>query len=510
MSQPRTCYYTLLGVDGDATLSEITRAFRKRAMRWHPDKNRDNIEEATERFKELNEAYQTLSDPQERSWYDSHRDEILGRTNGERRADDADLGDGGMDINLWPYFRADSFNGFADDNPRSFYSVFSRVFASIDDLEKKAFLRRHKGKESEYVAYPHFGTSADDCTGFYRRWHAFATTRPFSWKDHWHLPDAPNRKVRRLMEKENQELRNKARREYGELVRRLVTHVQNRDPRWAERREQKRQEKLREQERQDELREERKKEQAEARARALEAEQERFEMMEKERQEAIERGEFVFEDSSSEEEEKLFCEACNKEFSNQDLLLKHGRSKRHKKQVERFRRLRGREPIFGLDVDEEEENSTSEEEFDEEKELRRLQEEEEKRRKKLQRKQRKKQTQAIDEDALLEEFLAEDLDNLELDDFDESLNNKKTPDVTQQEMSAPVNDKAPVESKKKRRRRKKENAKIDRAEAVRSAVPTCGFCGASFESRSGLFRHLKEQPRHALRRDFVDANKKMP
>jgi DnaJ-class molecular chaperone len=41
----------------------------KAALRWHPDKNADNMEEATERFKEITEAHSTLSDANERAWY---------------------------------------------------------------------------------------------------------------------------------------------------------------------------------------------------------------------------------------------------------------------------------------------------------------------------------------------------------------------------------------------------------------------------------------------------------
>ena len=60
-------YYTILGVPRTASDAEIKRAFRNLAQQWHPDVNRDSW--ADERFKELNEAYQVLSDPQRRQAY---------------------------------------------------------------------------------------------------------------------------------------------------------------------------------------------------------------------------------------------------------------------------------------------------------------------------------------------------------------------------------------------------------------------------------------------------------
>jgi len=61
-------YYTVLGVARTATDAEIKKAFRKLAQQWHPDVNTDAG--AQERFKEINEAYQVLSDPQRRQTYD--------------------------------------------------------------------------------------------------------------------------------------------------------------------------------------------------------------------------------------------------------------------------------------------------------------------------------------------------------------------------------------------------------------------------------------------------------
>lgn len=65
-------YYRVLGVSSDATTDEIKRAFRKRALETHPDRNPDK-QGAEENFKKLSEAYGVLSDPEKRSQYDQYR-----------------------------------------------------------------------------------------------------------------------------------------------------------------------------------------------------------------------------------------------------------------------------------------------------------------------------------------------------------------------------------------------------------------------------------------------------
>ena len=62
-------YYAVLGLEKGASDDEIKRAFRKLAIKYHPDKNQGN-KEAEEKFKEINEAYQVLSDPEKKARYD--------------------------------------------------------------------------------------------------------------------------------------------------------------------------------------------------------------------------------------------------------------------------------------------------------------------------------------------------------------------------------------------------------------------------------------------------------
>lgn len=62
-------YYEVLGIEKGASEAEIKKAFRKMAMKYHPDRNPDN-KEAEEHFKEVNEAYEVLSDPEKKKRYD--------------------------------------------------------------------------------------------------------------------------------------------------------------------------------------------------------------------------------------------------------------------------------------------------------------------------------------------------------------------------------------------------------------------------------------------------------
>jgi curved DNA-binding protein len=62
-------YYTTLGVPRNADTDDIRKAYRKLAMQYHPDRNPGD-KQAEERFKEINEAYQVLNDPQKRAHYD--------------------------------------------------------------------------------------------------------------------------------------------------------------------------------------------------------------------------------------------------------------------------------------------------------------------------------------------------------------------------------------------------------------------------------------------------------
>lgn len=99
-------YYEVLGVSRNASDEEIRRAFRKLAFEYHPDRNRSA--EAEDKFKEINEAYQTLSDPKKRSSYDHY-----GQATSEGLEGFSDFGFGGLGDIFESFFEAFGGTPFA-------------------------------------------------------------------------------------------------------------------------------------------------------------------------------------------------------------------------------------------------------------------------------------------------------------------------------------------------------------------------------------------------------------
>lgn len=120
------CHYDVLGVARDASAMEIKKSFRLQALRWHPDKHHQNgvsSEEATEMFQTLQNAYEVLSDPHEKKWYDEHREQILCSGDGNNAENEDEL-------DLYRYFSASVYSGFGTEET-SFYSVYGKLFTKV-------------------------------------------------------------------------------------------------------------------------------------------------------------------------------------------------------------------------------------------------------------------------------------------------------------------------------------------------------------------------------------------
>ena len=139
-------YYEILGIKKDATEAEIKKAYRKLALKWHPDKNPNNREEAEEKFKKINEAYSVLSDKNKRNQYDHggiHFD--FGGFNANDIFKDFF---GGKDP--FSEFFGDDFGGgfnFGADFGENFGGSFQASFSSFSSMgSKKSFTKTVNGK----------------------------------------------------------------------------------------------------------------------------------------------------------------------------------------------------------------------------------------------------------------------------------------------------------------------------------------------------------------------------
>jgi molecular chaperone DnaJ len=142
-------YYNVLGVERSATDADIKKAFRKLAQQWHPDVNTDAG--AAERFKQINEAYQVLSDPTRRQTYDMFGKAGLG-------------GDGGMgfDPSAFGSF-SDIFDAFFGGAAAGGRRAHPTAGADLRYDLRITFEEAVKGTEKE-IEFPVYGR-CDTCGG---------------------------------------------------------------------------------------------------------------------------------------------------------------------------------------------------------------------------------------------------------------------------------------------------------------------------------------------------------
>lgn len=112
-------YYKVLQVDRNANDDDLKKAYRKLAMKWHPDKNPNSKKEAEAKFKQISEAYEVLSDAQKRAVYDQYGEEGL-------KGQVPPPGPGGTGGSSF-FSGGDGSNSFRF-NPRSADDIFAEFF----------------------------------------------------------------------------------------------------------------------------------------------------------------------------------------------------------------------------------------------------------------------------------------------------------------------------------------------------------------------------------------------
>ncbi|KAK2663363.1 hypothetical protein Ddye_001937 [Dipteronia dyeriana] len=325
MASEKRCLYEVLGLSKDSsTADEIRSAYKKLALQRHPDKlvkSGLSQADATAQFQELVHAYEVLSDPKERAWYDSHRSQILF----------SDLNNSSNSIvpNLFSFFSNTAYSGYSDSG-KGFYKVYSDLFAKIFSAEigyvKKLGLGLDTLREAPIMG--NLESPYSQVTAFYNYWLGFSTVMDFCWVDDYDVMSGPNRKTRRLMEEENKKLRKKAKREYNETVRELAEFVKKRDKRVIDMMVRKN--------------EERERKRVEERERKKKLEREKLERASKyeEPEWARIEDELIEEESEEESEKKMnefYCVACGKKFKSEKQWKNHEQSKKHKEKVAELR-----------------------------------------------------------------------------------------------------------------------------------------------------------------------------
>ncbi|XP_040833391.1 dnaJ homolog subfamily C member 21 [Ochotona curzoniae] len=496
------CHYEALGVRRDASEEELKKAYRKLALKWHPDKNLDNAAEAAEQFKLIQAAYDVLSDPQERAWYDNHREALLkGGLDGEYQDDSLDL---------LHYFTVTCYSGYGDDE-KGFYTVYRNVFEMIAKEEMESTL------EEDMEEFPTFGDSQSDYDTvvhpFYAYWQSFCTQKNFAWKEEYDTRQASNRWEKRAMEKENKKIRDKARKEKNELVRQLVAFIRKRDRRVQAHRklvEEQNAEKARKAE---EMRRQQKLRQAKLAEQYREQSWMTVADLQRELREMEAQYEKEFEDGSDDNEMKdheqtdaqegkegeeaelfddLYCPACDKSFKTEKAMKNHEKSKKHREMVALLRQqLEEEEENFsGPQTDENALPANSEEET------------EDTPREKLSKKQKKKQQRpaqnydSFDENGI-EEGIKVDLndDNLNQDsakELEDSSQENGSVVESAEPCSDPKNEpKSVAKPKGKKTKDTKKSVRVPAEPQAVSAVLSCTTCHSEFPSRNKLFDHLK-------------------
>jgi DnaJ family protein A protein 5 len=210
---PRASLYDILGVEQEASAQEVRTAYRRMALQMHPDKNLQSSEEAAIKFRELQHAYEVLSDPPSRTSYDRQfrqAESVSSYTTSRWAFAEPEEEE---TIELTRFFGAGAYSGY-HEGPDGFWTVYTDVFQRIHSLEPQdvSVSRQHvwsarvdqgganTGSTRWMPAFGNLSSPYHDVEAFYDAWKSFSSRRDFLSACTWDLGLASNRWERRRME----------------------------------------------------------------------------------------------------------------------------------------------------------------------------------------------------------------------------------------------------------------------------------------------------------------------
>ncbi|KAJ6521661.1 hypothetical protein DFH09DRAFT_1192515 [Mycena vulgaris] len=287
--------YAILEVAENATPDEIKRAYRKKALVHHPDKNPDDVEGATKRFNRVQEAYETLSDDNKRSDYNVTREFKFepepsvkprapfappGSWNGEPEtagpkkswsewlfgsvrpgqysrsgfkpeiyaASNRDCGSGIDLMNIFEFLESlgpGLYFSLDDHSEKSTFKIVENFFRCLAHDERLW----HTTSEHSLRVYPRFGCGhsvwresdlySPSCSAqfvvvaeFYAFWTTFKTLKSFEWVGPYRCGPFPSPREERLCRKANRPYQEEARAMYNEMIQNIATAMKTHDPRY--------------------------------------------------------------------------------------------------------------------------------------------------------------------------------------------------------------------------------------------------------------------------------------
>ncbi|XP_018022903.1 dnaJ homolog subfamily C member 21 [Hyalella azteca] len=522
------CYYEVLQVPQNASEEDLKKSYRKLALKCHPDKNKGREDEANEEFKEVCQAYTTLSDPHERAFYDRNRESILRGADEESSASD--------ELNVFKYFSCKCYPGAFTDADDGFYTVYRKFFQDLAERD------RENSKDHD-VDVPSFGDSLsdlEDVAEFYGYWTSYCTSMSFAWADQIDIRQASCRYVEKRIERENRKFRDKEKKQFNEQIRNLVLFVRKRDPRWKRR--------LAEIEERSRAvaakREEHSKRQLLERQQQLEQDLQDA-ALQKEKQEylrqlkAMEKSMRDGDDSSSTDEDdddlmdeeveeededftELSCPVCMKFFTHEKARDQHMKTKKHKLKWAAFLQAENllptddnSAPEIGSNNEEEvpvqEMKVQSDSESDDYRPKTSISKKERKQKKLEKKMQKRKKMQCQYEDSLqprTSESLGDEISELSLDDGDKQPG--RTEELSQQaefSQDPKLGDTEAVSKQKPMKAKANSAPPVKKLASLKnhtdgdseSVVSTCMICSSTFTSKNKLFQHIKATGHAALK-----------